>query len=112
MIVTLSTGEKVQFKTVFTHAMHKALYEAVNKGVVWKQDAETGDFVKEVPATQMEFQYESVMSLVIEKIEKDGKEVAYSDAWLNELPQKDFAKLEEAVTELRKGDPEKGKKNS
>jgi hypothetical protein len=70
VIVTLSTGETVTLKDRFTHKMHKALFQAINKGVSWKQNVESGEYEKEVPAENIEFQYEALFPTIIEKIER------------------------------------------
>lgn len=102
-IVQLSTGEKVHIKDRFTHKMHRELFKALNRGVNWKQDAETGEFTKELPAENIELQYEAVMPLVIEKIEKGGATVAFSPDWLDELDQPDYRRIEEAIAAVRVG---------
>lgn len=115
MTVTLSTGEVVTFRIRFTHGMQKALFRAVNKDVAWKMNAETGEYEKEVPAENIELQYEAVLPLVIEKIEKDGKAVLFSAEWMDDLLQEDYRRLEEAVASIRIGklvEDESGKKKT
>ena len=115
VIVTLSTGEKITFKERFTHKMQKAIFRAVNNGVSWKQNVETGEYEKDVPAENIEFQYEAVFPLIVERIEKDGKDALYSAEWLDEVLQTDYRALEDAVARIRNGDTttdEEGKKNT
>jgi hypothetical protein len=101
--ITLSTGDIVHFKDRYTHAMHKAVFAAVNEGVIWQQDAVSGEYKKDIPPGNIEFQYDAVYPLAILKIVKDGKELVYSEEWLNDLPQEDVGKLETAMTALRRG---------
>lgn len=103
MLVTLSTGEKVTFKDRFTHRMHKALFSALNKGSVYKVNAETGAYEKEILAENIEFQYEPVFPLIIEKIEKSGKEIPYTPEWLEDLLQIDYVELENAAATVKMG---------
>lgn len=103
-IVSLSDSTKVHLRDRFTHKMHKELFAALNKGVVWKQSLESGDYEKEMPALNIEMQYESVLPMLTEKIvTRDGKEVPYSQEWLDDLLQGDYRLLEEAATEIRLG---------
>lgn len=116
-IVTLSTGEKVHLKEKFTHRMHKELFAALNKGVVWRQSVETGEFEKEIPAVNIETQYEAVFPLLVDKVvTKDGKEQPYSQDWLDDLLQADYKLLEAAASEVREGpvttDPATGEKKA
>ena len=103
--ITLSDSTKVYIRDKFTHKMHKVIFAALNKGVVWKQDLESGEFQKELPAVNIEMQYEAVFEILIEKIEKDKKEVAYTTDWLDDLLQADYRLLEEAAQEVRTGPP-------
>jgi len=112
--IILSTGETLTLKDRFTHKMHKALFQAINKGVSWKQNIDTGDYEKEVPAENIEFQYEALFPLIIDKIEKGGTPVPYSQEWLDELSQEDFRKIEQAAVTIRNGEiiEAEGKKNT
>lgn len=104
--ITLSDSTKVHLREKFTHKMHKVLFTALNKGVVWKQDLDSGEFQKELPAINIELQYEAIFELLIEKItDKSGKEVAYSHEWLDDLSQADYRLLEEAAALVRFGPP-------
>lgn len=113
MTVTLSTGEKVYFKDRFTHGMHRAMFKAVNKGVTWKQSLETGEYEKEIPAENVELQYEAVFPLVVERIE-GGKTPHFTEEWMDDLSQADYRSLEEGVAQIKLGNTvtdEAGKKN-
>jgi hypothetical protein len=114
MQLTLSTGEQVTLRDRFTHGMHKELFRAINKGVSWKMNTETGEYEKEVPAENIEFQYEAVLPLMIEKIEKEGKQVPLSPEWVQELLEADYMLLEAAAAQIKIGKvvEEDGKKKA
>jgi len=104
-LLTLSDGTKVHLREKFTHKMHRELFAALNKGVVWKQNLDSGEYEKELPAVNIEMQYEAVFPLLVERIETGGKEIAYTTDWLDDLLQADYRLLEEAAQEVRTGPP-------
>lgn len=96
MQLTLTTGEKITIKERFTHKMHRELFKSLNRGVVWKQNIDTGEYEKELPAENIELQYESVFPLMIEG-------VAVTPEWMDELLQEDYRAIEEAIAKVRTG---------
>ena len=102
-VVVLSSGAKVHFRTLFSHKMHREQVRALNEGVFWELNPDTGNYEKKVPAENMDAQYEAVLPLVIEKIEQGGKDVECTTEWLDGLPQDDYFKLEVALLEIKNG---------
>ena len=96
--------------------MHREQVRALNKGVFWKLNPESGDYEKEVPAENFDAQYESVIPLLVEKIEGPGSTaIDCTPDWLDSLPQDDYLKLEMAVLGVKNGptaEDEMGKKKA
>lgn len=96
-LITLSSGEKVHLKDRWTHKADKEFNRALWKGVFIEQNDATGESSRKMPAENLVLAYEAVMPYLIERIERNGSDVAFSEAWLDELDRDDYQKLKEAV---------------
>lgn len=108
--VTLSTGEIVTLRARFTRAVYKAFFRAQNKDVKWTQNLMSGDWEKSVSPESIEFAFEAVMPLVIEKIELDGRTYQVSPDWIEDMLQEDYNAIERKFNELRFVRKEEGEK--
>lgn len=100
--VKLTSGETVHFKP-WKRKAQRLFKATLKEGVFLRRDLDTGKLspVEEIPAGNFDRAYEAVLPIVIEKVERDGGEVPFSEAWLNELEGTDYDLLERAVYELK-----------
>jgi len=113
MIVTLSIGDKVYFSEVWTHGCERALEKVRDEGVIIRENLDDGTWVKEIPSENFNRAYEAVFPTIIEKIVREGKDNQYSEAWLNEIPERDYEKLKAHIVALRSSqDTEEREKNT
>lgn len=97
----LGSGEHVTFSPYFHHQADYEFYrvireekaKAVASGVVKDEDR--------VPVFIYLAAVEATLPLVIERIVKDGAEVAFSRAWLGKLHPADYQVLSDALVALR-----------
>lgn len=109
----LSSGHTVTFKPHYTHRMECAYKETLMKGMSLKQQGEEV-VVESIQPDAIDRASEAVLELLIERISKDGQDVAFSRDWLLDLQEKDFLALRDVVTDLRDENDDKkaaGKKN-
>lgn len=113
--VTLSTGEVVHLRDTYTHKADREFNRAINQGVTWVEDPETGKYKpSHQPLENFALAVEaSLLCLILRVTDATGAEVAPSQAWLDDLKQQDYERLAESEAAMRQGvDKEKGKKNS
>ena len=113
MQVTLSSGEVVTLRA-WKRKADKAYTRALKQGVFYRRDAETGDLnvFEEVPANNFDTAWEAVLPLMIERIERDGSEIPFSQSWLDGLDPGDGEKLEAALLEIKVAAKAAGEKNT
>jgi hypothetical protein len=93
--------------------MECAFKETLSKGMTLKQNgAEV--IVEDIKADAFERSIGAVLALLVEKIMKDAKELAFTADWLLDLLEKDFLALQDYVAAVRgenEAQKEAGKKN-
>ena len=98
--IKLSTGDTVQLKERWTHGMEKAFDLALFK-----------DGGKATVKTAYEA-YETVLPMLLEKIERGGATVEWSVGWLDDLPEPDYKLIVKTVDEISSLDKDKEKKGN
>ena len=98
VIVTLSNGQKVHLKEVWTHKFQKVFQSKLFEN-------ETATVVSIYNA------YEALFPEVIDRIDaKDSSAIPYSLGWLETLPEKDYKELVKAVDDIGELKGAEGKK--
>jgi hypothetical protein len=110
--VTLSTKEVVTLGP-WKRKAAKVFHQTINKNVFYMQNIESGkiDQVKKIPVENYDAAYEAVMPILVDRIEKDGGTLPFSQGWLDDLEERDYDALEAAVSELKLSAREAGEKN-
>lgn len=114
-IVVLNNGTVVEFFPEMTHEAEVARRDKMYEGVVLSPDGEGGFKTNGIPFANYVTATEICLPLLIKKIEASGSEIAFSDAWLKKLTERDFkllkAHVDVMVTEAAQ-EIQEGKKNS
>lgn len=121
--VKLSTGHVVEFNAVFSHKADRAYSRELSKGVqvviTQKGEDKDGKAINDVqaqtiPLENLENAYEAALPLVVKNVkDSQGTEVVADTEFFDNLPQKDFNRLKEAVRKMKEDadtDTEKAKK--
>jgi hypothetical protein len=114
MQVTLPVSKQVVTLKPWKRKAGKLFYKTINKDVFYVQDLGTGQIeqVKKIPVENYDAAYEAVMPILIERIEQNGTEIPFSQAWLDDLEERDYDALEAEVSALKLSAREAGEKNT
>ena len=110
--VTLSSGDTVHLRA-WKRKAEKAYNRALKEGLFYRRNPETGDLdqFEAVPANNFDLAWEAVLPLMVERIERGGAEVPYSEAWRDDLDPGDSEKIEAAILQLKVAAKAAGEKN-
>lgn len=100
--ITLSSKEVVTFGP-WKRKAAKVFAHALKQGVVFRRHIDTGDMetTEEIPVNNFSLAYEAVLPVLIERIDRNGESVPFTEVWRDDLEPRDYDALEAAVYQLK-----------